>query len=286
MGAALQLENLTKQFGGTVAVAGVTLHIEPGTFVGIIGRSGAGKSTLLRMINRLVEPSGGRIVCGGVDVTALKGRALHRWRARTAMVFQQFNLVGRLDVLHNVLLGRLHETPWWRALPGWFSDDDKALALAALEQFDIAGLAAQRAEQLSGGQQQRVALARALAQEPELVLADEPIASLDPRNTRIVMEALKRLNADFGITVLCNLHSVDLARGYCHRLVGMSAGHVVFDGTPAALTEDVVCSLYGLESAEAGASEASTGLSTHASPATPAVVPSPIPPPAPLGGTA
>jgi phosphonate transport system ATP-binding protein len=248
MGAPLRLEGLGKHYGGRApAVSEVTLAFEPGSFVGIIGRSGAGKSTLLRMINRLVEPTSGRILSGELDVTALHGAALHRWRARTAMVFQQFNLVGRLDVLHNVLMGRLHGAPWWRALPGWFADDDKALALAALEQFDIADLAAQRAEQLSGGQQQRVALARALAQEPALVLADEPIASLDPRNTRIVMDALRRLNQVFGITVLCNLHSVDLARSYCGRLVGMSAGRVVFDGAPAQLTDEVTRALYNLE---------------------------------------
>ncbi len=243
----LHLEGLTRRFGNTVAVDSVTLSVESGSFVGIIGRSGAGKSTLLRMINRLVDPSAGRIRHGAIDVTNLRGRDLHAWRARAAMVFQQFNLVGRLDALTNVVLGRLNHAPFARSMLGIWSDQDKAIALAALEQFDIANLAAQRADSLSGGQQQRVALARALAQEPDLILADEPIASLDPRNTLIVMDALRRLNRDFGITVLCNLHSVELARSYSDRLIGMSAGRVVFDGPPGQLTEDLVRILYGLE---------------------------------------
>ncbi len=260
--AALELQALTRRFGDKTAVDAVTLSIAPGSFVGIIGRSGAGKSTLLRMINRLVRPSAGSIRFGGTEVTSLKGRELHRWRARAAMVFQQFNLVGRLDVLTNVVLGRLNGAPLARSLLGWWSEEDKAIALAALEQFDIANLAAQRADSLSGGQQQRVALARALAQEPELILADEPIASLDPRNTRIVMDALARLNREFGITVLCNLHSVDVAREYCGRLVGMHAGRVIFDGPPAALTEAIVRELYGFEADEV------TGLAPAPSPAT------------------
>lgn len=246
-GAALELQGLSKAYDGKTAVDAVTLRIEPGSFVGVIGRSGAGKSTLLRMINRLVDPSAGHIRHGDTDVTALRGRALLQWRARAAMVFQQFNLVGRLDVMTNVILGRLHQMGRLRALAGWWTDADRAAALAALEQFDIADLAAQRADSLSGGQQQRVALARALAQEPQWILADEPIASLDPRNTHIVMEALARLNREFGLTVLCNLHSVDLARTYCGRLVGMAAGRVVFDGPPAALTQAAVQQLYGME---------------------------------------
>jgi len=180
-------------------------------------------------------------------VTALRGKALRQWRARSAMIFQQFNLVGRLDVLTNVLMGRLAQIPSWRSLAQVWPEQDRALALSALEQFDIAQLAAQRADQLSGGQQQRVAIARALVQEPDIILADEPIASLDPRNTKIVMDALLRINKHFGITVLCNLHSLDLARTYCDRLVGMAAGRVVFDGAPAALTDHIARELYDLE---------------------------------------
>ncbi|MCA6101128.1 MULTISPECIES: phosphonate ABC transporter ATP-binding protein [Bradyrhizobium] len=243
----LVVEGLTCRFGTKAAVDDASFSIAPGSFVGVIGRSGAGKSTLLRMINRLADPTSGRILFEGTDVTALRGKELRRWRARSAMIFQQFNLVGRLDVLTNVLMGRLAQIPSWRSLAQVWPEQDRALALSALEQFDIAQLAAQRADQLSGGQQQRVAIARALVQEPDIILADEPIASLDPRNTKIVMDALLRINKHFGITVLCNLHSLDLARTYCDRLVGMAAGRVVFDGAPAALTDHIARELYDLE---------------------------------------
>jgi phosphonate transport system ATP-binding protein len=246
----LRLESITKSFGTTNAVSSVDLQIEKGQFVGIVGRSGAGKSTLLRMINRLGEPTTGRIVWNGRDVTKLRGRELREWRRNCAMIFQQFNLVGRLDVLTNVMMGRLNRMDVTRSLLKMWGEDDKLIALAALDQFDISNLAGQRAETLSGGQQQRVAIARALVQEPEIVLADEPIASLDPRNTRIVMDALLRLNKHFGITLVCNLHSLDTARKYCDRLVGMAAGRVVFDGRPETLTNDQARELYGLEAGE------------------------------------
>jgi len=164
------------------------------------------------------------------------------------MVFQQFNLIGRLDVLTNVLMGRLAAVPSWRAALSCWPDADKAIALSALEQFDIAHLAAQRADRLSGGQQQRVAIARALVQDPDLILADEPTASLDPHNTRLVMDALQRINKHFGITVICNLHSLDVARAYCDRLIGMAAGEIVFDDTAAALSNDIARAIYGIAS--------------------------------------
>ncbi|MHC2336395.1 phosphonate ABC transporter ATP-binding protein [Bradyrhizobium sp. USDA 4454] len=243
----LVVEGLTCRFGTKAAVDDASFSIAPGSFVGVIGRSGAGKSTLLRMINRLADPTSGRILFQGTDVTALRGKELRQWRARSAMIFQQFNLVGRLDVLTNVLMGRLAQIPSWRSLAQVWPEQDRALAMSALDQFDIAQLASQRADQLSGGQQQRVAIARALVQEPDIILADEPIASLDPRNTKIVMDALLRINKHFGITVLCNLHSLELARTYCDRLVGMAAGRVVFDGAPAALTDHIARELYDLE---------------------------------------
>src|SRR5436190_948356 len=190
----LVVDHISRNFGATAAIADASFHIERGSFTGVIGRSGAGKSTLLRVINRLIDPSAGRILCEGTDITTLRGVELRRWRARAAMIFQQFNLVGRLDVLTNVLMGRLAEIPSWRSLAQLWPEEDKALAMSALEQFDMASIAAQRADQLSGGQQQRVAIARALVQEPDIILADEPIASLDPRNTRIVMDALLRIN--------------------------------------------------------------------------------------------
>src|SRR5579872_3778381 len=188
----LVVEGLTCRFGTKAAVDNASFSVAPGGFIGVIGRSGAGKSTLLRTINRLAPATSGRVLFDGQDVTALKGKPLRKWRARSAMVFQQFNLIGRLDVLTNVLMGRLATVSQARSLLKLWPDSDKAIALAALEQFEIASLAAQRADRLSGGQQQRVAIARALVQEPELILADEPIASLDPRNTRIVMDALLR----------------------------------------------------------------------------------------------
>jgi phosphonate transport system ATP-binding protein len=246
----LEIQGLNKQFGAKFAVANVSLQVKEGAFIGVIGRSGAGKSTLLRAINRLSDASSGHILWKGEDVTALKGRKLDAWRSRCAMIFQQFNLVGRLDVLTNVLMGRLNHTPSWRALTNLWTARDRAIALSSLAQFDIATLASQRAEELSGGQQQRVAIARALVQEPELILADEPIASLDPRNTKVVMDALQRINRHFGLTVLCNLHSLDLARSYCDRLVGMAQGRIVFDGAPQELTEAAARELYGIEANE------------------------------------
>jgi len=246
----LVVEELTCRFGSKTAVDKASFSIPRGSFIGVIGRSGAGKSTLLRMINRLAEPTQGRILFEGTDVTALTGVELRQWRSRSAMIFQQFNLVGRLDVLTNVLMGRLATVPTWRSLLQMWPDDDKAIAMSALDQLDIAAVAAQRADQLSGGQQQRVAIARALVQEPDIILADEPIASLDPRNTRIVMDALLRINKHFGITVICNLHSLDLARTYSDRLIGMSAGRIVFDDKPEALTDHIARELYDLEANE------------------------------------
>lgn len=246
----LAIANLSKVYGKNLAVNDVNLTIEKGKFIGIIGRSGAGKSTLLRMINRLNEPSSGRIMFEGECVTDLRGAELREWRRRCAMIFQQFNLVGRLDVLTNVLMGRLATTPTWRSMTRLWTVEDREIALAALDQFDIADLASQRADQLSGGQQQRVAICRALVQEPDILLADEPIASLDPRNTKIVMDSLLRINKHFGITVICNLHSLDIARTYCDRLVGIAAGKVAFDNVPEALTESISRELYGLEAGD------------------------------------
>src|ERR1700759_4598594 len=256
----LRLEGVVKKFGDKRAVDGISLVVPKGQLVGVIGQSGLGKSTLLRMINRLNDPSAGRIFFEGTEVTALKGRELRHWRARCAIIFQQFNLAGRLDVLTNVMMGRAFHAPLWRALLKLWTDEEKAMGLSALEGLDMARLSAPRADTLSGGQQQRVAIARALIQEPEIILADEPIASLDPRNTQVVMDALQHINRHFGITVLCNLHSLDLARTYCDRLIGMAAGRVVFDGVPADLTEHIACELYDLEANEVmGAAEAPPG---------------------------
>jgi phosphonate transport system ATP-binding protein len=249
----LEIEGLTRRFGEKKAVDGVSLRIPAGQMVGVIGRSGAGKSTLLRLINRLAEPSAGRIVFEGRDVTGLKGRGLRDWRTECAMIFQQFNLVQRLDVLTNVLIGRLNHRHGFMAKIGsllcQFSPEERAMALATLDRFDLLSTALQRSDTLSGGQQQRVAICRALMQQPRLILADEPIASLDPRNARTVMDALAQVNRD-GITVLVNLHHLDTAREYCSRVVAMQQGRVVFDGSPTELDSARITQIYGITEAE------------------------------------
>lgn len=241
----LVFEGVTRTFGATRAVTDVSLTIEPGTFVAVIGRSGAGKSTLLRMTNRLVDPTGGRILFDGIDVTTLRGRALREWRGRAAMIFQQFNLAPRLDVLSNTLVGMSREVPQIRRAMRLYWKPERLRAAARLDDLGLLDRALERAERLSGGEQQRVAIARALLQQPSLILADEPIASLDPRNATIVMDALRAINGDRGITVLCNLHSLDAARRYADRIVGLRSGRVVFDGTPAALTRAAITEIYG-----------------------------------------
>jgi phosphonate transport system ATP-binding protein len=241
----LQLVDLTREFGSNRALDRANLTFQAGEMVGIIGRSGAGKSTLLRLINRLIDPTDGKIVFDGTDVTALSGSGLRAWRARTAMIFQQFNLVHRLDVLTNVMCGRLYDMPAPRVLFKWFTPTERALAIRALDRLGMAEFAMNRADALSGGQQQRVAIARALMQQPKILLADEPIASLDPLNAKHVMDALADINQRDGITVLTNLHTLDTARTYCRRIIGMSAGRVVFDGAPEALTDAVLGEIYG-----------------------------------------
>ena len=250
----LEIEGLTRQFGAVRAVDNVSLTVPDGQMVGIIGRSGAGKSTLLRLLNRLAEPTAGSIRFQGQDVSRLQGRALRDWRMGCAMIFQQFNLVQRLDVLTNVLIGRLNHRRGALAhlasLFAQFSAAERAMALATLDRFDLLSTALQRADTLSGGQQQRVAICRALMQQPRILLADEPIASLDPQNARVVMDALRQVNRVDGLTVLVNLHHLDTARAYCDRIVAMQKGQVMFDGAPAELTAERVAMIYGVSEAE------------------------------------
>jgi phosphonate transport system ATP-binding protein len=243
----LTLKNLTRQFGETTAVDNVSVSIEPGQFVGVIGRSGAGKSTMLRLINRLIDPTSGSVSFDGVEITKLKGKALRQWRRDCAMIFQQFNLVERLDVLTNVLVGRLAEHGFVSSMAMRFTDEERTMAIEALDRLDLVPQALQRAGTLSGGQQQRVAIAKALVQNPKIMLADEPIASLDPANATLVMDGLKQINTDDGITVLVNLHTLDTARAYCDRIIAMRDGRMFFDGTAAQLTDDVVRDIYGLK---------------------------------------
>ena len=246
----LRIQGLTKKFGQLVAVDNLNFEVPKGQMVGIIGRSGAGKSTLLRMINRLTDPTAGRVMCDevfgkDVDVCALRGKDVRRWRAQCAMVFQQFNLVPRLQVMTNVLIGRISYHGTLRALLGMFSARDRALTLRALQRLDMVSHALHRADALSGGQQQRVAIARALVQEPKILLADEPIASLDLRNATIVMEALRRINKEDGITVISNLHLLQTAKDYCDRIIGMRKGKMVYDGKPSQLTDSLAREIYG-----------------------------------------
>jgi phosphonate transport system ATP-binding protein len=232
-------------FGEAPALRGVTLSIDDGQMLGIVGPSGAGKSTLLRIVNRLVEPSGGAIYAYGRNVLALQGREVREWRAACGMIFQQFNLVNRLDVLTNVLLGRVHWQSPLRVALQWFPEADRAVAAHALDRLGMLPQAFQRAESLSGGQQQRVAIARALVQNPRLLLADEPIASLDPLNSTLVMDALRQINREDGITIVCSLHQVEVALRYCDRIVGLAHGQVVFDASTADLSPADLAGIYG-----------------------------------------
>lgn len=258
-----RLKDITRRFGNHVAVDAVDIDIPHGQMVGVIGRSGAGKSTVLRMINRLVDPSSGSIHFGDTEVTNLRGQALRNWQRDCAMIFQQFNLVPRLDVLTNVLLGRLNHRSTTLSILNIFSREERIMAIAALERLGIEQTALQAAGTLSGGQQQRVAIARALMQAPKMMLADEPIASLDPLNAKIVMDALKDINEREGMTVITNLHTLDTARAYCERIIGMAQGRVVFDGTPAELTADAVQEIYGGDSHGAGIDESMTSTSIN-----------------------
>jgi phosphonate transport system ATP-binding protein len=247
----LEIRDITKKFGDVAAVNKVSLKLDAGQMVGVIGRSGAGKSTLLRLINRLVAASAGDVLFEGQSIGALSGKELRAWRTRCAMIFQQFNLVNRLDVLTNVLIGRIGTAGTLPVLFKHFTVEERGMAAMALDRLDLLPHALQRADTLSGGQQQRVAIARALIQSPRIILADEPIASLDPRNARLVMDALRRINTEDKITVVCNLHTLDAARAYCDRIVGMAHGEVVFDGAPEALSSAVIQKIYGENDEEA-----------------------------------
>ena len=243
----LRIKNLKKKFKDTVAINGVNLEIEEGKITGIIGRSGSGKSTLLRMINRLIEPTEGTIEFNDTIITDIKGKALRKWRSECAMIFQQFNLVDRLDVLTNVLIGSLGRNYSLLNLFGYFSKEEKINALRNLNRFELTEKSLQRSGTLSGGQQQRVAIARALMQKPKILLADEPISSLDPKNSKRVMDDMLKINREDGITIICNLHSLEIAKKYCDRLIGLSEGEVVFDGKPNQLTASISKKLYDLD---------------------------------------
>lgn len=251
----LELTELTKTFGGNIAVDRATLRIDKPQMIGIIGRSGAGKSTLLRMLNCLTDATSGSASFDGVEITALRGAARRRWQSQCAMIFQQFNLVPRMDVVSNVLHGTLNRRSTLATMFNLYPDSDISRAISILDRLGIADHAPKRAEALSGGQQQRVAIARALMQDPRIILADEPIASLDPMNAQVVMDALRRIHEEDGRMVIANLHTLDTARRYCDRVIGMRDGRIVFDGTPGQLTTGLAREIYG---ADASFSEAAT----------------------------
>ncbi|EEL78907.1 Phosphonates import ATP-binding protein phnC [Bacillus cereus AH1271] len=230
---------------GTKGLNNINLNIQKGEFVVMVGLSGAGKSTLLRSVNRLHEITEGEIMIEGESITAAKGKGLRRMRRDIGMIFQSFNLVKRSTVLKNVLAGRVGYHSTLRTTLGLFPKEDLELAFQSLKRVNILEKAYTRADELSGGQQQRVSIARALAQEAKIILADEPVASLDPLTTKQVLDDLKKINEDFGITTIVNLHSIDLARQYATRIIGLHAGEIVFDGSVEEATDEKFAEIYG-----------------------------------------
>lgn len=243
----MRIEKLTKKFGQVTAVDSIDLDTSTPQIIGVIGPSGAGKSTFLRMINCLTPATSGKIMVNNRNILEFKGAEKRAWQRDCAMIFQQFNLVPRLDVVTNVMLGRLNLQSTFKSMFNIFGSEEIDRAFTALERLGIAGQAMKRADNLSGGQQQRVAIARALTQEPKMILADEPIASLDPLSAQVVMQSLREINERDGLPVICNLHTLDTARAYCDRVIGMRSGKLIFDGPPAVLSRSVVRDIYGSE---------------------------------------
>lgn len=242
----LSVKNLSMTYeNGTQALKGVSFDVQKGEFLVVIGLSGSGKSTLLRCINRLIQPTSGQIQFKDFDITQVFGQKIRFVRKKIGMIFQHFNLIPRHSVLSNVLMGRLSVTSTWKSLLGFFSNEDRAKALDYLKLVGIYEKANLRADSLSGGQQQRVAIARALMQNPEILLADEPVASLDPATCHIVMDYLKKVNQELGITVICNLHFLSLVRQYATRVIALKDGNIVYEGKPQDITEEWFQKIYG-----------------------------------------
>jgi phosphonate transport system ATP-binding protein len=247
----LEIKNLSKIYGdGTQALNNVSLTVQDGEFVVVIGLSGSGKSTLLRCINRLIEPTSGQVIFNGVDITAASPTQLRRLRRDIAMIFQQFNLVKRASVMRNVMSGRLGYMNPWTSLVGLYAKEDRERAKRALETVGIADKANNRADALSGGQQQRVGIARALMQEPKILLADEPVSALDPATSHSVMKYLELINRRDKVTVLCSLHFLSLARTYASRIIALKDGMMMFDGLPDEIDENRFKEIYGEEAVE------------------------------------
>ena len=241
----IKFENVDKVYpNGVKGLKNVSLEIKQGEFVAIIGLSGAGKSTLLRTINKMHDISSGNLSVNGQNVKELKGKELRAFRRKIGMIFQSFNLITRSTVIKNVLTSRVPELPLWKCILGIFSQEDKIVALEALDKVGILDKAYIRADQLSGGQQQRVALARTLAQNPEIILADEPVAALDPVTAKEVMNDFKRINKDMNISIIINIHHVDLALEYADRVVGIRNGEIIYDGSVSEVTEEILGQIY------------------------------------------
>lgn len=249
----LEVRNLTKIYDGEVkALDNVSFSVEPGEFLAVIGLSGSGKSTLLRCINRLVEPTAGQILWNGMDITAANQSELRLIRRRIGMVFQHFNLVSRSQVITNVLSGRLGYVNPMMSVVNRFPQDDIQNALHQLDRVGIKNQAYKRADELSGGQQQRVGIARAMIQDPEMILADEPVASLDPVLAHSIMQYLEKINQEDGVTVLCSLHFLDLVHRYADRAIALNEGILMFDGSPKAIDDDKFKEIYGKEAERVG----------------------------------
>jgi phosphonate transport system ATP-binding protein len=249
----IKFEDVGKKYpNGYEGLKHVNLEIEQGEFIAIIGLSGAGKSTLIRTINRMHDITSGKLTVDDVDVMSLSGKSLRRFRRKIGMIFQSFNLITRTTVIKNVLTAFVPDMPWFRSAFGIYTKEEKLKALECLDKVGIVDKAFVRADQLSGGQQQRVALARTLAQDPQIILADEPVASLDPVTAKQVMDDFKRINQHMNITILINIHHVDLALQYCDRVIGIRAGEVVYDGPAAEVNDAVLKQIYqGGQEAEA-----------------------------------
>ena len=250
----IEFQNVSKRYpNGFEALKNINLKIEQGEFVAVIGLSGAGKSTLIRTINRMHDITEGTLTVDGTNVMELQGKQLRTFRRKIGMIFQSFNLITRTMVIKNVLTAFVPELPWWRALLGIFTKEEKIAALESLDKMGILDKAFVRADQLSGGQQQRVALARTLAQNPQIILADEPVASLDPITARQVMDDFQRINQDMNITVIINIHHVELALQYATRVVGIREGKIVYDGPASQVDQDILDSIYQGQKEEASA---------------------------------
>ena len=242
----IEFKNVYKTYpNGFTALKGINLQIEQGEFVAIIGLSGAGKSTILRCINRMHDITKGELTVDGVDVDALKGKTLRRYRRKVGMIFQSFNLVSRSTAIKNVLTADVPDMNFFRVLFGIFTKDQKMRALESLDKVGILDKAYTRCDQLSGGQQQRVALARTLNQNPKIILADEPVASLDPITAKQVMEDFVRINKEYNISILLNIHHVELALEYADRIIGIRAGRIVYDGPSKQVDQAVLNAIYG-----------------------------------------